>query len=150
MIQNLLDSHLNPDAFGIRENCLKKLRASQLERLDLLVQQHPILLKGEFFLRSTSKNGIDFTYPEPDRHDPEDVVAWSRMTDGQEVLCAINLAGQDHAQVYVTVDHALHPINSAMQCLYASELSPAELNVEVRNGKSIRLTIPPHGLVIYS
>ncbi len=150
MIQNLLDSNLSPDAFGLQENCLQKLRPSQLERLDSLVREYPTLLSGAFFLRPISKNGTDFAFPEENGKESENVVAWSRITDGNEFLCAINLNQSQHATVYVTVDNDLHSINSAMQCLYASDLSPAELNIEVRNGKSIRLTIPPHGLVVYN
>ncbi|MCF0069582.1 hypothetical protein LZD49_03810 [Dyadobacter sp. CY261] len=148
MMQNLLDIHLNPDLFGIRENCLDKLRPSQIERLDFLIQKHPTLLSGDFFLRSTSRNGTDFNFPDHEDGDKE-VIAWSRISDGREILCAMNLAEENYAIVYVTVDDGIHPVDSTMKCLYASDLSPAELNIEVRNGKSIRLTIPPHALVIY-
>ena len=148
MMQNLLDIHLHPDLFGIREYCLEKLRPTQVERLDSLIQKYPALLTGAFFLRPTSRNGTEFTFPDSEAGD-KDLVAWSRISDGHEILCAINLDQQQHAFVYVTVDNQIHPENSTMKCLYASDLSPAELNIEVRNGKSIRLTVPPHALVIY-
>jgi hypothetical protein len=64
MMQNLLDIHLTPDLFGVREHCLEKLRPSQMERLDLLIQKYPALLSGAFFLRSTSRNGTDFSFPD--------------------------------------------------------------------------------------
>lgn len=148
MMQNLLDIHLTPDLFGVREHCLKKLRPSQMERLDLLIQKYPSLLSGAFFLRSTSRNGTDFNFPDGKVGDRE-VVAWSRISGDHEILCAMNLAQENYAIVYVTVDDGIHPVDSTMKCLYASDLSPTELNIEVRNGKSIRLTIPPHALVIY-
>jgi len=74
------------------------------------------------------------------------VIAWSRILDGKEVLCAVNLDENDLAVRYSTIDNALHEVTSSMHCLFASELSPAELNVEERNGKAIRLTIPPRAL----
>lgn len=147
-MQNLLDIQINPDFLGIREHCLEKLRPSHIERLDALVRKYPTLLTGGFFLRSTSRNGIIFKYPDDETVDTQ-VVAWSRISDGHEILCAMNLAQEDYACVYVTVDDSMHPIDSSMKCLFASDLSPAELNIEVRNGKAIRLTIPPHALVIY-
>lgn len=147
-MQNLLDIQINPDYLGIREHCLEKLRPSQIERLDALVRKYPTLISGAFFLRSTSRNGIIFSYPDDETGDTQ-VVAWSRISDDQEILCAVNLARENYAYVYVTVDEVMHPIDSSMKCLFASDLSPAELNIEVRNGKAIRLTIPPHALVIY-
>lgn len=148
MLQNLLDIHLTPDVYGVRENCLEKLRPSQMKGLDVLIRKHPTLLSGAFFLRATSRNGTIFNFPD-DAAGDKDLVAWSRISNGREILCAMNLAQENYAIAYVTVDAGIHPVDSTMKCLYASDLSPTELNIEVRNGKSIRLTIPPHGLVIY-
>ncbi|GGM82103.1 hypothetical protein GCM10010967_12260 [Dyadobacter beijingensis] len=147
-MQGLLDIHLNPDFWGVREHCLEKLRPTQMERLDSLIRKYPTLVSGAFFLRSTSRNGNTFSYPDDEAGDKE-VIAWSRISGDHEILCAVNLAEEKYACVYVTVDEAMHPIDSSMKCLFASDLSPAELNIEVRNGKAIRLTIPPQALVIY-
>lgn len=147
-MDNLLGTHSPQDIFDIRKCCFEKLRPGQLERLNVLVQTRPILLEGDFYPRATSQNGIDYILPTDAELPEHKVIAWSRVLDGREVLCAINLAG-DHAVIFATIDDDLHEVNSRMRCLYASDLSPAELNVEVRNGKSIRLTIPPHALVIY-
>lgn len=148
VMQNLLDVHLNPDFWGVREHCLEKLRPSQMERLESLIRKYPTLLSGAFFLRSTSRNGTIFSYPDDETGDKE-VIAWSRISNDHEILCAMNLDQENYAIVYVTVDDVMHPLDGSMQCLFASDLSPAKLNIEVRNGKAIRLTIPPHALVIY-
>lgn len=149
VMQNLLDFQLNPDFLGVREHCLEKLRPSHMERLESLIRKYPTLLSGAFFLRSTSRNGTIFNYPDDETGDKQ-VIAWSRISGDHEILCATNLNQENYAIVYVTVDDLMHPIDSSMKCLFASDLSPAELNIEVRNGKAIRLTIPPHALVIYS
>lgn len=146
---NLFGSDRGPGASDIGARCLKKFRPSQIERLNTLVQTHPTLITGAFYFRSTSLNGVDFTFSQPSEDTEGAVVAWSRISETHEFLCAVNTNETLPAVIYVTVDDALHPVDSAMQCFYASDLSPAELNVEVRNGKSIRLTIPPCGLVIY-
>ncbi|MCF0063768.1 hypothetical protein MUK70_00310 [Dyadobacter chenwenxiniae] len=148
-MESLSDTHSFADIFGIGDGCFVKLRPAEMERLNALVQARPILTHGEFYIRATSLNGVDFVIPETDTLAEHNVIAWSRILDGKEVLCAVNIGEQHHAVLYVTIDNALHEINSRMRCLYASEISPAELNIEVRNGKSIRLTIPPHALVIY-
>lgn len=148
IMDNLLDTHPTQDNFDILKCCLEKLRPAQLERLNDLVQTRPILLHGDFHLRATSQDGLDYILPNTTVPPEHKVIAWSRILEGKEVLCAINL-DDDHAVLFATIDDDLHEVNSRMRCLYASELSPAELNVEVRNGKSIRLTIPPHALVIY-
>jgi len=146
--QNLLDIHLNPDFLGIREHCLEKLQPSHMERLDSLIRKYPTLISGAFFLRSTSRNGSTFSYPDEETGDKQ-VIAWSRISGEHEILCAMNLDQENYICVYVTVDEAMHPIDTSMKCLFVSDLSPAEVNVEVRNGKAIRLTIPPQALAIY-
>jgi hypothetical protein len=148
-MDNLTGTHSTLDIFGIRDCFLMKFRPAQLERLNTLARTHPILLDGEFYLRATSRNGVDFIFPNTTTPPGHNVIVWSRIWDGKEVLCAANLDEQHPAILYATIDNGLHEANSRMQCLYASELSPAELNVEERNGKAIRLTIPPHALVIY-
>lgn len=148
-MKDLFGSPSEQEMFGIYAHCYDKLRPVQLERLNTLVQTRPILLNGEFYMRATSQNGIDFIFPDSTLLSEHQVIAWSRILDGKEVLCAVNLDEHHLATCYATVDNALHEVDSRMHCLFASELSPAELNVEVRNGKAIRLTIPPNALVIY-
>ncbi|WP_215241182.1 hypothetical protein [Dyadobacter helix] len=140
---------MNPDFLGVREGCLEKLQPSQMERLDSSIRMYPALISGAFFLRSTSRNGSIFSYPD-EQTGVKQVIAWSRIFGDHEILCAINLDQEKYAFIYVTVDEAMHPIDTSMKCLFATDLSPAELNIEVRNGKAIRLTIPPYALVIYS
>lgn len=119
-----------------------------MQRLDALVRQYPILLNGEFFLRPTSVDGVNFTKLE-DVLDNEGVIAWSRIAGDKEILCALNRNESEYAILFATVDNDTHAVNSSMKCLFASDLSPSELNIETRNGKAIRLIIPPYALVIY-
>lgn len=149
MIENI-SPDLSSDAVKIIELCLAKLRPIQLEHLDSLVKRYPALVSGSFYLRSTSTDGQYFVFPTSTSDDEHNVVAWSRIKGNQELVCAFNLDPVDPAIVYVTVDNDMHLIDGQMQCLFASAPSPAELNVEVRNGKAIRVTIPPHALVVYS
>lgn len=140
---------LRPEVPGIQD-CLSNFRPAQTERLNALIKSHPALLEGAFYLRPTSANGVDFEQPGPDQPLGTGVIAWSRILGNQEVLCAINCDRQHYAVLYVTIDNDLHSVDSRMSCLFASDLCPSELNVEVRNGKSIRVTIPPDAMVIYA
>jgi glycosidase len=107
------------------------------------------LRRGRQYLRQISGNGTDFGFPVFMGGRMTSVVAWSRILNEQEILCAFNSDPVHESIAYVTIDEGLHPIDSRLKCLYASAPSPVEVNVEVRNGKAVRLTIPPSGFVIY-
>lgn len=127
-------------------SCLQRLEATELDYLDSLIDREAALTYGEFYVRTISKHGLYFDSPEA--FDMQ-VVAWSRILADREILCAINFNLSVHAVFYVTIDNELHPVNTCMKRLYASGSCPSELNVEVRNGRSVRLSIPPGALVIY-
>ncbi|MEO6285781.1 MAG: alpha amylase C-terminal domain-containing protein [Dyadobacter sp.] len=124
-------------------------KTALMEGLQLSVQAHPALQFGNHYWRSISENGIEFSTPNAGINHFNDVIAWSRIFNGTEVLCAINLHPHKQAVVYVTIDEHLHGTGSKMKLLYGSGSVPEELNVEDRNGKSIRLTLPTRALVIY-
>ena len=108
------------------------------------------LRRGRQYLRQISGNGTDFGFPVYSGNHMNSIVAWSRILSDKEILCAINTDPDHETIAYVTIDNDLHPINSQLKCLYASGNAPQVLNVEVRNGKAVRLTIPPAGFVIYA
>ncbi|TLU92409.1 hypothetical protein [Dyadobacter sediminis] len=121
----------------------------EVEKLNMLFRQNAGWNSGQQFLRSTSDNGIDFQFPGLRNNAADAVVAWSVIHNEKEILFAVNLNPEKEAVAYVTIDVALHAVDSRMRNRYASATCPAELNVEVRNGKAIRLTIPAYGFVIY-
>jgi len=116
--------------------------------IDVRNQQVP-LRRGRQYLRQISGNGTDFGFPVMFGDRMNSIVAWSRIFNDEEILCAFNTDTENETIAYVTIDSTLHAIDSRMKCLYASAPSPVEVNVEVRNGKAVRLTIPPSGFVIY-
>ena len=60
------------------------------------------------------------------------VVAWSRILDRREVLCAINTDPVLERTAWVTVDAALHAPGESLALRYGS--APASVAVEARNG----------------
>ncbi|MCE7066992.1 alpha-glucosidase C-terminal domain-containing protein [Dyadobacter sp. CY326] len=127
-----------------------KSRPELMDSLQSLIQSQPALRDGDHHWRPISTDGTDFGFIDLDNVRGARVIAWSRILDDQELVCAINLDAQNQAAVYVTIDDDIHPIGGKALRMFSSDQSPAELNVEVRNGKCIRMTIPPRGLVIYN
>ena len=113
-------------------------------------KKHLPLRRGRQYLRQISGNGTDFGFPAYPGSHMNSIVAWSRILNDKEILCAVNTDPDHETIAYVTLDNDLHPVNSQVKCLYASGTAPQVLNVEVRNGKAVRLTIPPAGFVIYA
>ncbi|WP_026631081.1 hypothetical protein [Dyadobacter alkalitolerans] len=122
---------------------------SLMEGLQAFIEAHPIMQLGSHYWRPISEDGIVFCKPDRDSVHFLHVIACSRIFEGKEILCAINLHHQNQAVVYVTIDNDLYDSGSRMNLLYGVGSVPNELNVEDRNGKSIRLTIPPRALVFY-
>ena len=79
------------------------------------------------------------------------IVAWSRIFDDKELLCAINTDPDRQPTAFVTIDNALHAAGSHLTCLYSTRSAEIgqTLTVEARNGKAVSLTVPPAGFVVY-
>lgn len=80
------------------------------------------------------------------------VIPWSRMFGNSETLVAINTDYDSPATAWVTIDNDLHSTGDTMTCLYStdsSEINAKKTTVEPRNGKSVLLTVPAAGFVIY-
>ncbi|MCF2446600.1 hypothetical protein L0657_21765 [Dyadobacter sp. CY345] len=122
---------------------------NRMTALEEFLREYPALINGKFYERQVSENGVDFYYPNESGDQYFNVLAWSRILDNMEYLCAINLNQISTATIHVTIDDKIHPIGSKLYCLHGTNECPNELNVEVRNGKSIRLTIPAGEIVCY-
>jgi hypothetical protein len=79
------------------------------------------------------------------------VVAWSRILDTAELLCAINTDPANGTQAYVTIDADLNAARRELRCLYSTESQEIGQTVEVenRNGRAVLLRVPPAGFVVY-
>jgi hypothetical protein len=128
---------------------LQKWRGNSdlMQHLQSLAEAQPALIHGAHYWRTISENGFDFYDPGSRAGSP--IIAFSRILNGVELLCAINLHEQQQVVFYITLDSTIHDSGSRMRCIYASSPTPPELNVEDRNGKALRLTVPPMTFVIY-
>lgn len=117
---------------------------------DLLAlrRAEPALRRGRQYLREISDDGSDFGLPTGFGGPVRSVVAWSRILDRREVLCAINTDPVLERTAWVTVDAALHEPGDALALLHGS--GPASVAVEARNGRAVRITLPPAGVAVYA
>ncbi|MCF2518848.1 hypothetical protein [Dyadobacter sp. CY351] len=120
-----------------------------MAKLQSLIESQPALKEGSHHWRPTSEDGREFTLQRPHTDNLPYVLAWSQILDDREVLCAINLDQRKQAALYVTIDQAMYAQDEKLYRFLGPGQIPAELNIEDRNGKSVRLTIPPNTLVIY-
>jgi hypothetical protein len=111
------------------------------------------LRRGRQYLRQISASGDEgtFGYPQVIVSPMRSVVPWSRILDNHEVLCAVN-TDPDHATTaWVTLDNFLHTAGDALSCIFSTDavMVGTTANVEARNGKAVRLTVPRAGFVVY-
>ncbi len=120
-------------------------------QLLVLRQERIELRRGRQYLRPISGNGVDFGLPISWGGRINSIIAWSRLFNNQELVVAIN-TDPDHAlTAWVTVDHDLNVEGNKVKCLFSTDdqLIGRELPVEAKNGKTVLMTVPAAGCVVY-
>lgn len=103
---------------AILDLCNKyRQNALLMQELQQLIEAHPVVQTGEHFWRPISEHGNVFSLESVGVSRFNYVMAWSRILNNKEILCAINLHHQQQANVYVTIDHDLHSSGSKMKRL---------------------------------
>jgi glycosidase len=110
------------------------------------------LRRGRQYLREISGDGAQFGIPRRVNGLMRSIVAWSRIFADDELLCALNTDTDRATAAFVTIDDGLHLAGTDLRCLYSSDAADIgrTVAVEVRNGKAIRISVPPAGFVIYA
>lgn len=112
------------------------------------------LRRGRQYLREISASGDaeTFGYPHMIGGRILSVVPWSRIFSNHEMVLAINTDVDQPRSAWVTIDNDLHRDDSKfLTCIYSTDSAQvgSEAEVEARNGKAVRLTVPVGGFVIY-
>jgi hypothetical protein len=108
------------------------------------------LRRGRQFLREISGNGTDFGYPYKMGADKiKTIIAWSRIFDGVELLCAMNTDTDAAGEAWVTVDSDINQDGNGKICIFPA--GGQTIKVEKRsNGRAVvKLMVEPAGFVIY-
>lgn len=126
-----------------------------VSQLCTLRKQHLALRRGRQYIREVSASGntADFYYPVLEGNELRWVVAWSRIFDTTEILCAINTNLHQPLTVWVTIDIDFSPVGRAMKCLYSTDSTVLGdiRNIEEKGSRAaVQLTVPAGGFVLYS
>lgn len=125
----------------------------ELAKILELRRRHLALRRGRQYLRPISGNGVDFGLPVRWGEGPmRSVVAWSRIFNDREMLCALNTDPAGGQTAWVTLDDSLHLAGQELACLYSTDSRQlgGRAAVEARNGKAVRLTVPAAGFAIWA
>jgi hypothetical protein len=109
------------------------------------------LRRGRQYLRPISGDGANFGLPRKIGNELRSIVPWSRIFNTKEILLAINTDYFQPKTAWVTIDNGLHEAGDRLTCIYSTDRRQlnSEVVVETRNGKSVLLTIPAAGFLIY-
>jgi len=107
--------------------------------------------RGRQYLRPISGDGMYFGLPHMIGNQIRSVVPWSRVFNNQEMLLSINTDYHQPRTAWVTIDDRLHEAGDKLKCIYSTAKGQVgtPVEVEARNGKSVLLTVPAAGFVIY-
>ncbi|BAY45936.1 alpha-amylase [Scytonema sp. HK-05] len=110
-----------------------------------------VLRRGRQYLRAISGDGQNFGLPEMIGGQIRSVVPWSRVFSLKEMLLAINTDYYQPQTAWVTLDNQLHNEGDLLKCIYSTDKEQIgkQIPVESRNGKSIKITVPAAGFIIY-
>jgi glycosidase len=123
----------------------------ELAKVANIRRQEIALRRGRQYLRQISGDGANFGFPVIMGDRMRSVVAWSRLFVEQEILVAANTDPNQASSAWVTIDNDLHREGDLLNCLYSTDAAQiaGTSPVAARNGKAVRVTIPPAGFLIY-
>jgi hypothetical protein len=123
----------------------------ELAKVLALRRERKALRRGRQYLRPISGNGVDFGLPEMLGSRLRSLVPWSRLFVDEELVLAINTDPDAASTAWVTIDDGLHAAGDELRCLYSTDAGQIgqTATVEARNGKAVRLTLPPAGFAVY-
>jgi glycosidase len=129
-----------------------------------LRHREPALRRGEQWLRDISTDGKTFGVPKLEMpaflNTMEDttgmevgpplrtVIAWSRIHEGVELLCAINTDPEAYAEAWSIIDYGIHHEGQVKNCIYPAGQGSVRAQ-RMEGATVIHLRIPPGGFVVY-
>ncbi|MDQ7823113.1 MAG: alpha-amylase family glycosyl hydrolase [Candidatus Eremiobacteraeota bacterium] len=106
----------------------------------------PTLRYGRQYFRQISRGGEAFRWPEP-----KEIIAWSRILAGEEILVAINTNAHEPRHARILVESELHEAHTRMEYLFSSNGPIDHAFSEVLSEgkyKCVDAQVPPMGMII--
>ncbi|KAF2668996.1 alpha-amylase [Microthyrium microscopicum] len=127
--------------------------------LACLRRKEVALRRGNQFLRQVSYDGIKFGVQRLDKSSDQrldTVIAWSRMAEGEEILCVASTFSMDFAEVWIEVGVPLPSPDrpndwNYMACLYPTKKRESPMVVPSKNADRmvIKTLVAPHSFTVY-
>lgn len=99
------------------------------------------------YFRETSKNGIDFHYPNCE----ECLLAFSRVLHNGEILVVYNSSPKDSKEEHITIDKVINSANTYLKCIHGRKTK-----IKIQNNKCgqddrlfIKLKLSPMEFLIF-
>jgi hypothetical protein len=123
----------------------------ELSKILEIRRKNKALSRGRQYLRPISGDGENFGIPNMIGGQIRSVVPWSRIFNNKEMLLAINTDYHQPKTAWVTLDNSLHKEGDGLNCIYSTDKGQEGqgVRVEARNGKSVQITVPPAGFVMF-
>lgn len=123
----------------------------ELSKILAIRKSNITMRRGRQFLRPISGDGKNFGVPQMVGVEIRSVVPWSRIFNNQEMLFAINTDYFQPKTAWVTIDNVIHNTGDKLKCIYSTDGGQInqQVTIEARNGKSVLITVPPAGFVIF-
>jgi glycosidase len=107
------------------------------------------LRRGRQYLREISGNSTGFGFPQIEGAGRmTTIVAWSRVFDNEEILCAISTDPVNPQTVFVTVDAGIQASSTVLRAMYPPGAADIPVS-KLQDRLVVRLSVPPAGFVIY-
>lgn len=118
----------------------------QISQLCNIRRNEPALRYGRMYFRKISFDGQNFNWP-----DRKQVIAWSRILAGEEILCAINTDAEDELDVWVIVENELHDAGVEFEPLFSNSKAFEQKHVTVEKRgiyKALKLQLSGASMLI--
>lgn len=111
------------------------------------------LRRGRQYLREISGDGVTYGPPRMIGGQLRSVVPWSRLFDGEEILCAVNTDRAEPRAARVIVDAVLQAERPRMVCLYSTDSAQIGRTIDVTprgdGATTVRIEVPAAGFVLF-
>ena len=127
----------------------------EIARVAGLRREHLALTRGRQYLREISTDGKGFGYPfKIGQARMKGVIAWSRIFNNVEIVCAINTDVDEERKTWVTVDEEIHDDGHVLTAIYEAPTKTstgASVTVETKVGRAVvQIAVPPAGFVMFT